>query len=266
MANAAIYLRLASSRLRAQFSYRLSFLLQVVGAFILSFLDFVAILVIFLHMPRLAHWTLPQVAFLYGSSYVAFKLGDMTWGNLDKLPTFIRIGSFDQVLTRPLGTLGQTLTSDIDVRHLGGTTQGALVLLYAVDHLRIAWDPMRVVVFILMIVSAFVIYGSIWVASNAITFWMMDAREVANSMTYGGNFMSQYPMNVYAVWMRRLFGYVIPIAFVSYYPSLYLLGKSDATHSPYVLRFLSPLVAIAAVFIARQIWQSAVRHYRSTGS
>ncbi len=266
MADAAVFLRLAGSRVRAQFSYRLSFLLQIVGAFLLSFLDFVAILVIFLHLPRLAHWTLPEVAFLYGSSYVAFKAGDVIGGNLDKLPLLIRMGTFDQVLTRPLGTLGQTLTVDIDIRHVGGIVQGLVVLLYSISRLHIAWDPVRAVMFVAMIASALVIYGAIWVSANAVSFWVMDAREVANSVTYGGNFLSQYPMSIYSIWMRRLFAYVIPIAFVSYYPALYILGKTDATHSPFVLRFLSPLVAVASVIVARFIWRMAVRRYRSTGS
>lgn len=266
MASAAIYLRLASSRVRAQFSYRLSFVLQIVGAFLLSFLDFVAIVVIFGHLPRLANWTLPEIAFLYGASYTAFKLGDMLVGNIDKLPLFIRMGSFDQVLTRPLGSLGQVLTSDIDVRHLGGTAQGFLVLLFALHRLHIAWTAPRLVVFVFMEISAFVIFCSIWVATNSLTFWIMDAREVANAATYGGNFMTQFPMSIYSTWMRRLFGYVIPLAFVNYYPSLYLLGKADPTHAPVILHFLSPLVAAGCVFVAGTIWRTAVRHYRSTGS
>jgi ABC-2 type transport system permease protein len=262
----AVYARLAGSRVRAQFSYRLSFVLQIVGAFFLSFLDFVAILVIFQHLPRLAHWSLYEVAFLYGSSYLAFKAGDVVMGNIDKLPTFIRMGSFDQVLTRPIGTLGQVICADVDIRHLGGITQGAIVLTVALQRLSIAWTPARALMLVVMIFSAFVIFCSIWVATNAIAFWTMDAREVANAATYGGNFLTQFPMNLYGVWMRRLFGYVIPLAFVNYYPSLYILGKDDPNHGPHVLRFVSPLVAVGCAVVAGAVWRLAVRRYRSTGS
>jgi ABC-2 type transport system permease protein len=266
VADLAIYTKLAGSRLRAQFSYRLSFVLQIVGAFFLSFLDFVAIVVIFQHLPRVAQWSLYEVAFLYGSSYVAFKAADVVMGNIDKLPTFIRMGSFDQILTRPIGTLGQVIFADLDIRHIGGITQGAIVLGIAVQRVGIAWSPGRIVVLGLMIVSAFVIYCSIWVATNAIAFWTMDAREVANAATYGGNFLTQFPMNVYGVWMRRLFGYVIPLAFVNYFPSLYILGKDDPTNAPHVLRFLSPVVALGSVAVAGAVWRLAVRRYQSTGS
>ena len=262
----AIYARVVGSRLRGQFSYRLSFFLQIIGASLLSSLDFVVILVIFVHLPRLANWTLPEIAFLYGTSYVPFRFGDMTMGNLDRLPLFIRMGSFDQVMTRPLGTLAQVLTSEIDVRHIGGMFQGAFVLVYAFRHVSVHWDALHIVVLVSMAISAYVIFASIWVATNAIAFWTMDAREVANSVTYGGNNITQYPMSIYGVWMRRLFGYVIPLAFVNYYPSLFLLGKTDPAHSPSILRFLSPAVAVASVVVAGVIWRLAVRHYRCTGS
>jgi ABC-2 type transport system permease protein len=266
VASAAIYARIVKSRIRAAAQYRTSFVMQVFGAGLLTFLDFVAILVIFAHLPHLAGWSLYEVAFLYGSSYVVFKLADIVMTNFDRLPRMIIAGTFDQILTRPLGTLGQVITGDVDVRHLGGITQGVVILVVALRRLHIDWTPQRIAVFAMMLVSAFVIFCAIWVAANSIAFWTMDAREVANSVTYGGNFLTQFPMHIYGVWMRRLLGYVIPLAFVNYYPSLYLLGKSDPNHAPMAFRFASPLVAVGCVLAARVVWRAAVRRYRSTGS
>ncbi len=261
---AAIYARLAGSRIRAQYQYRLSFTLQLVGAFLLSFLDFVAILVMFNRIPHLRGWSLGEVAFLYGTSYIAFKLADVLMTNMDRLPMFVRMGSFDQVLTRPLGTLGQVMTADIDIRHLGGMVQGGIVLWIALDRVRIEWTPQRVIVLVSMLVSAVVIFCAIWVATNAVAFWTMEGREVANSFTYGGNFLTQFPLSVYGVWMRRLLGYGFALGFVNYFPSLYLLDKQEDV--PALLRFMSPVAALALTVVAAAVWRWAVRHYRSSGS
>jgi ABC-2 type transport system permease protein len=246
--------------------YRLSFALQVVGTFFLSFLDFVAILVIFHHLPHLAGWSIGEIAFLYGSAAVTFKLSDLLMTNMDRLPLLIRGGSFDQVLTRPLGTLGQVMTGDIDIRHVGSIGQGVLVLSIGISRVQIDWTPQKLLVFASMLVGAMLIFCSLYVATNAIAFWTMDAREVANSFTYGGNAMTQYPLHIYGVWMRRIFSYVIPLGFVNYFPSLYLLGKEDPAGAPFALRFISPVVAVVMCVIAGSIWRTAVRHYRSTGS
>jgi ABC-2 type transport system permease protein len=262
----SIYTRVGASRVRAQAQYRLSFGLLIVGAFLFSFLDFVMIIVLFGHLPRLGGWSFAEVAFLYGSSYVTFRLADILMTNMDRLPILIRMGTFDQILTRPLGSLGQVLTGDLDVRHVGGMLQGALVFAYALREMRIDWTPGRVVVLGTMLVSAFAIFCAIWVATNAVAFWTTDAREVANTFTYGGNYLTQYPLHIFGRWLRRIFTFAVPLGFVNYFPSLYLLGRTDPTGAPAFFRFASPLVAAAAVVVAAAVWRTAVRHYRSTGS
>ena len=246
--------------------YRASFGLQVLGSFLLSFVDFVVILVIFTHLPRFDGWSLDQVAFLYGSSYVTFRLADIVFTNMDRLPMLIRLGTLDQLLTRPLGSLGQVLTGDLDVRHVGGMLQGGVVLIVALSRVSIEWTPGRGVVLGLMLLSAPVIFGAVWVTTNSIAFWTTDAREVANAFTYGGNFLTHYPLSIYGRWLRRLFTYVVPLGFVNYYPSLYLLGKRDPIGAPAALALLPPAVALGAALVAGLVWRSAVRRYRSTGS
>lgn len=260
-----IYARVAASRIRAQYQYRLSFALQVLGSFLLSFLDFIAILVMFVHLDRLAGWDLGEIAFLYGSTYISFRIADMIFANVEKVPLLIRMGSFDQVLTRPLGSLGQVLTGEVDIRHMGAVLQGVGVFSFGLSRVQIEWTVGKGLVLASMLLSGIAIYGCLWVITNSVSFWITDAREVANAFTYGGNALTQFPMPVYARWMRRLLGLGLGLAFVSYYPALYLLGKSDPEVPPF-LRFASPLVAMALAGVTAVVWRSAVRHYRSTGS
>ena len=65
--------------------------------------------------------------------------------------------------------------------------------------------------------------------------------------------------------MRSL-AFVIPLAFVSYLPSLEVLDKADPLGVPTWLRYASPAVAAASATVATVAWRFAVRHHRSTGS
>ena len=136
---------------------------------------------------------------------------------------------------------------------------------FSLTRVHINWTPLRAIVFVSMLIGGAVIFCSIWVATNAIAFWTMDAREVANSVTYGGNYLTNYPLHIFGTWLRRLLAYVIPLAFVNYFPALYVLEKESPIGTP-ALRFVSPVVAVAAVIVAGTVWKTAVRHYRSTGS
>jgi ABC-2 type transport system permease protein len=260
-----IYARLYGSRVRSQMQYRLSFGLQVIGMLGATFLDFVAILILFSHLTSLGGWSLWDVAFLYGASYLPFKLGDVFVGKVERLGEWIRTGQFDAVLSRPLGTLGQTLTSDADVKQVGGVVQGAAVFALALNHAQIGWTPAKLLVLGLMLVSGFVIFCSVWVGTNAAAFWLVNVREATNAFTYGGNFLTQYPLDIFSAWFRRLFAFVIPVAFVNYFPSLFILDKPTGPWPP-ALRFASLLVALATVAVAAIVWRAGVRRYTSTGS
>ena len=265
--SAALYLRLVHAQVRSQLQYRASFALYIAGSFLLTITDFLAIWVIFRHLPTLRGWTLEEVAFLYGTSYVSFKCTDMVLGHLDTLPELVRMGQLDTVLTRPLGSLYQVISSDFALRHLGSVMQGAIILGFAVVTLSIDWNVLRVVMFVVMLVSGSLIFGAIWVTGASLAFWTTGTgREVLNTFTYGGNQLTSYPIDIYAGWLRRLIAFVIPLGFVNYFPSLYILGREDSLGSPSILRFLSPAVAVALVLVARQAWQLGVRNYRSTGS
>ena len=261
----ALYRRLIAARLRAQLQYRTSFALEISGTVLISFIDFLAILVIFANVQQLAQWTLPEVALLYAISGLAFAFTDLVIGHLDDFPGLIRDGNFDLLLIRPRGTLFQLLTADFQVRRLGKALGALAVLAYALANLRIDWDLGRVAMLVVIVPVGVVIFASIWVTTICIAFWSVEAREASNAFTYGGQFLSQFPINVYDQWLRRFLAYIFPIAFVAYFPALYILGKPDPIGLPDWMRFASPFVAIAAVIVASTVWRFGVRHYQSAG-
>lgn len=262
----AVYVRLVGAQIRSQLQYRLSFALDFVGAFLISFLDFAAVLIIFDNVPRLEGWTVHEVAFLYASTSVSFALVDLAIGHLDLFLRMIREGTFDVVLVRPRGTLLQVIASDFALRRLGKAVQGLLVFGFALGGLDLDWNAGRVAMVGVMLVAGAFIFAAVWIAGATIAFWTVDGGEFTNAFTYGGNFMTQYPISIYGDWVRRFLAYLVPMAFVCYFPSLYVLDKPDPLGLPRALQFLSPVVAVVACALAGIVWKLAVRRYRSVGS
>ena len=121
---ASIYTRLIGARIRSDLQYRASFVMFVTSQFLVAFLDFVAIAIIFSHVPRLAGWSLPEVMFLYGATNVSFNLADLFISQIETLPMHIRLGTFDSMLVRPLGPLFQLATEEFALRRIGKVAQG----------------------------------------------------------------------------------------------------------------------------------------------
>jgi len=91
--------------------------------------------------------------------------------------------------------------------------------------------------------------------------------ETMNVATYGGQFMTQYPMTIYGDFIRSFFTFVIPMAFINYYPTLWLLDKPDSLGGPTaLLAFIAPFVCLLMFALGVPRWWIGVRHYASTGS
>jgi len=260
------HLALIRASVRSQLSYRASTVLLTIGAGGATFMDFLMIAAILSHLPRLAGWSLAEIGLLYGIAGVAFGVTDMFVGNLDKLGTVIRDGSFDVVLLRPVGSLFQVLAMEFGLRRVGKVLQSGAVLAVSLTQLHVAWTAPKVAMLAMAPVTASLIFGSVWVIAMTQVFWTIDASEAANAVTYGGNFLTSYPITVFGTWLRDLLAFVVPMAFVSYYPALFILGRPDPIGLPASTPLLTPVVALAAVGLARVAWGTGVRHYRGTGS
>ncbi|WP_086663838.1 ABC transporter permease [Lentzea kentuckyensis] len=261
-----IYPRLIGAKIRSQLVYRASFAVDFVSQVMAQSYELIVILVLFSQVNALGGFTKNEVLLMYAFAGAAFGVADLFAGQLDNLPTYIRTGTFDVLLMRPLGTLPQIMVSDIRLRRIGRITGALAVMAYALSHVAVDWTPAKVLLTILTPMAGAVIYGAVWVVACSICFWIVEGREFANAVTYGSNAFTSYPINVYSAPLRWVMAFIVPGAFVAYYPSLALLGKEDPLGLPGWVGWTSPLVAALAATVAGLVWRFAVRHYRGTGS
>ncbi|HEY5832370.1 ABC transporter permease [Streptomyces sp.] len=251
---------------RSTMVYRTSFFLTALGNLTGSALDFVTIVLMFSHVTVLGGFTLPEVAFLYGTTSTAFGIADLVLGSMDRLGRRIRDGTLDTLLLRPVPVLAQVAADRFALRRLGRITQGALVLAWALVRVDVAWTPVKVLMVPMMLVCGAAIFSAVFVAGGAFQFWASDASEVQNSLTYGGQTMLQYPPGVFARELVRGVTFVVPLAFVNWLPALHVLGRPDPLGLPSWVDFASPPVAFACCALAGAAWRAGLRSYRSTGS
>lgn len=261
-----VYPRILASRIRSQLAYPTSFALDLLGQGMAQTIELVAIVVVFAHISSLGGFTRADVLLLYGLSGIAFGLADLAVGQLDDLPRWIRTGEFDVLLLRPLSGFLQLVTSDVQLRRLGRVLVGFGTLVVVLAGAPITWTAGAIVLVVTTPLVGAVLIGAIWVATCAVSFWVVEGRELANAFTYGSTVTTAYPITIFAPWVRDVFCFAVPSAFVAYFPVLALLDRPDPLGLPSFLRYAAPVVAVIAVGIAAVIWRQAVRHYQGAGS
>lgn len=251
---------------RSTLAYRTSFVMMTLGGIAMTSLDFVAIVIMFTHIGELGGFTLPEVAFLYGASSAAFGLADLLAGSVGRIGTRVRDGTVDVLLVRPVPVLAQVAADRFALHRLGRQLQAALLLGWALWQVDVDWTAGRVLMVPLMVLSGALIFGAVLAVGGAFQFWARDASEVQNAFTYGGQTMLQYPPTVFAKELVRGATFVVPLAFVNWIPSLYVLGRDDPLGLPGWVDFASPAVALLFCAVAGLAWRAGLRGYVSTGS
>ena len=265
-ASFATYRRLVGARIRADWQYRTSFALYLLGQTLASTADLAAVGLVFANVDALVGWRGEQVVFLFAASGLSFALGDLFVSPVENASVHIKAGTFDGFLIRPMGALWQLCASEFALRRAGRSVQPLVTLAIVLAVLDVGWTPARVALVPLTVLSGAVIFGAIWVLTSSIAFWTVETQEIANSFTYGGNQLTGYPIDVLGRWLRRIAVFVVPLSSVAYLPACELFDKPMPFDLPRWVAWTGPIVAVVMAGLARLVWIEAVRHYRSTGS
>ncbi len=265
--DAALYRRLIAMQIRSQLQYKMNVLIDIVSYFAVTSGEFLAIVLYFGPFPTLLGWKVGEVALLCGVMSISFGFAEMLGAGIDNFADTIRLGEFDRVLLRPVGAFTQVIGSDFRLRRLGRISEGCGIILLALHLLPgLQWSVLKVVVLLIGIFSGSIIFLSVMLLGATICFWTIETTELLNMLTYGGREMLSYPLTIYNTVMQRIFLFIVPLAFGSYVPTCYVLGRPLPFGIPVGIAFAAPLIACAFAFISGCIWRFGVRRYQSTGS
>jgi ABC-2 type transport system permease protein len=260
------YAILAAAWVRVSMTYRASFVMLTLGQFLVTLLDFVAIVIMFANVDALGGFALAEIAFLYGGTSLCLGLADLILGNIERLGTKIRTGTLDAMMVRPAPLFAQVCADEFALRRLGRIAQAVVVLAVAAAMVDVEWTWLRAAMVPYLVVCGTGIFLAIFTLGAAFQFWTTDASQAANAFTYGGSTVTQYPLTIYPAELVKALTFVIPVAMVNWYPSLYILGRPDPFGFPTALQFSSPVAVAALGLLAALAWRTGARRYRSTGS
>ena len=261
-----VYSRFLSVSMRAQMQYKASFLMQLGGRLIITAGEFMAILVLFDRFESLIGWNVYQVAFIYGIVNISFAVADAMTTGFDLFGDMVKSGDFDRVLTRPRSTALQLAGQELTLRRISRLTPGLVALIWAAFHLDLHWTIPNVALLLTSIAGGASLFAGLIVLQATLAFWTTETLEIMNTMTYGGVETTQYPINIYRPWFRNFFTFGIPLACVSYFPAIAIMGVPDPLGTPLVFQYVAPMIGIAFLVGSLQVWRIGVRHYLSTGS
>ena len=247
--------------MKTRLTYRSDFWIEVLSDLLFNGLNLFFILVVFQQTELLGGWTRDQILFIYGYFMIPYGLFITffnLWGFSEK---YIVKGEMDRILTRPAYNLWQLMLENMDPSSLFSALAGAIVLGYAWVHLDLTlhwYDPF---IFLVLVAGSILIYGGVYISLTSLAFFS-DAPTGILPLIWNIQNYGRYPVTIYNRLLRGILTWVLPFAFVGFYPAAYFL---DAAHWRW-FALLTPIMGLVFFTVGITIWNFGVRRYRGAGS
>ena len=264
---AALLLRYLSISLRGQLQYRASFLMAALGNLLNCLIELAGIWVLFDRFGNLSGWSFAEVALFCGTVNATYAIGELLATGFDQFGTlYVKTGDFDRLLLRPRSTVLQLAGHELSLRRLGRLFPGLVIIVAAWTALDLPLEADRVALLAFAMAGGVAFFFALMVLQATMCFWTTESLEMMNILTYGGVETASYPLPIYHRLFRRFFTYVVPLACISYFPIVAVLGVDDPLGTARVFQLFAPLAGFAFLGVALGVWQVGVRRYTSTGS
>ena len=221
------YFRALSLHLKSELEYRTSFIFSFLSQILVFFSYYFVIISLFLRFNNIKGFTMYEVLFCFSIIQFGFAFNEVFARGLDKFDDLIIEGGFDRILLRPKNIIIQILYNESDFVKASRLIQAIIILIISLIKLNIKWNIFKIVCIFLMLLSGILVFFSLFLLAASYCFITVQGLEVRNVFTDGGKHMAQYPIGIFSKGFVYFFTFIIPYAFVNYYPLLFVIGKSD---------------------------------------
>jgi ABC-2 type transport system permease protein len=261
-----LYFRLIQISMLSRMQYRANFIVGILGLLFWNVINLGLIGVLVTQFTSLKSWTLWELVFLYGLWILAHSLYALFFSHTSELENYLIEGTFDQFLLRPASPLIQLLGREFQHTEIADAFIGLTCVSLAYTQLDLQWDGWKWVFFLVAVISGAAIEFAIDSLVACTGFWTGRSRGTSFIVNQFYGLVQQYPIDIFGRAFRVIVTGLIPVAFMNYYPALFLLGKVNYASPGWWLSYMSPLVALLLVGILSVVWRLGLNRYSSSGS
>ncbi len=255
-----IYRRSLGAHFRSLLEYEADFWVLIVAGAMFNALNVLFLSAVFAHVPTLNGWSYPEAVLLVGLWGMIAGVSPLFFEGVWRLSGMVNQGSLDYPLVRPVPVPAQVFSSAIGLHGIGDILMGAIMFGWALSRVDVDWSPFTVLIGLVLFVCAAAIHLSILTITNAAAFWIPGPHPFLAVAVHTFEDMVKYPLTIYGAGMRAIYTFVVPFAFVTFFPVSWLLGRSAGW-----VGLLTPLVALYCVWLARTVFRRGLQRYDSSG-
>ncbi len=244
----------------AQLEYRVNFAVNLFGSLLLAGGTLLGITILYSDGTPLGGWSYRESIVVVGLfTLVQGYIGAFLYPNLNKIGEEVRQGTMDFNLLKPVDAQFLISSRNINVFRLTDALVGAGLVIWAASGLENA-SSIGALLGLCLIVTALTIVYAVWFMLSMTAFWFVKVGNVTE--LFNGFFRAgAFPVSALPGWVRLVFTFLIPVAFVTTVPAEAIIGRWNAGS---VLG--SGVAAVLLLGVSRWFWTYAISKYTSASS
>lgn len=247
--------------------YRLDSIVATLAVFVRESTNIIVIYLALLKFDKINGWNVNEMLFLFSILFLTYAFVVSLFADLRDFSCMIREGRFDRLLVRPRGLLFQLILNNADLMASAGHgTLGILLFLISANRVGITWDFSTILYYIGAIIGGVLIQGGMFILFSALSFYFVETNSIREIFYWNMRKFAGYPISIYNKLIQGLMIYVVPFAFVNYFPAQYLLRKEDMANYNEMYMYIAPAVGVVIYLAAYGFWRISVKRYKSTGN
>jgi ABC-2 type transport system permease protein len=157
------------------------------------------------------------------------------------------------------------VTSDLTLKRLARIGVAGIALAAGLLRNDIHWGPQTVLLLGVALVCGTAIFAGLFVCAASLQFFLVNGAELTSSFTYGGSYAASQPASIFPTPLKLVFGYLVPVAFTAYLPTLAILHLPGPPLLPTWVVWCTPVAAVWVWLMAMCLWRWGTRHYQGGG-
>lgn len=242
--------------------YRANFLIMLPVHLAWTLQEVFFVLIIYLYTDNVWHWSKYEIILLVGTYFIVDSLlTSVIFPNINALSEKIRTGQLDFFILKPIDSQFLVLTYKINLSLVYAFLVGVTLIIISLLNLStVVITPLKLITYLLLTINGFLIFAFLLYIVASFAFWTIQIDYIRDIFVTSAQF-ARKPLEIYPRVLRDIFIYFIPLGFIAYVPTGFLLGKFNPLWCSLSFVF-TPILFL----ISRKMWFLSLKAYESVSS
>lgn len=245
-----------SAALQTELEYRANFVFNLMQSLFWLIWAALTVSVYFNFTDSVMGWSYHEVIIVMGLFFFVNGFRQMIIEvNLERLSDYIRLGTLDYVLLKPVSSQFMVSLRYIGVHNWSDPLLGVGLIVYALGQLHYVPSIGQIALALLMLIVGLLALYSISLLLQTVTIFTASLEQ-ASAIIQGVLETGRFPVAFYRGILTSVLTVVIPVAIMTTFPAQALLGKLDVTPA-----VISAGISIGLFIGSALFWRYALRFY-----